>query len=254
MNYKFLLSSLLGLVTLTTVSLPIYAQPKPHQFQLASPDDVSAIINLVRGWGAVSEVAVINDYAILNYFYGQNGGNVTFRRQNNRWKIIDGRRQREFCFDPDCLVGKEVPRDIATQLLNRVETSRDRHEQELQSFRQAWSKANQSVAPFLGYWPNQLWPNAAEITISIWPSPTAGRVCVVGISEREQYVEVGRVSGRRIDTPRNSFELTDSFQTGDSISSSNAYLIGAQPLNTLYFNAQTQQNLREAGCTSSLPK
>ncbi|WP_414530473.1 GUN4 domain-containing protein [Nodularia chucula] len=221
----------------------------------SSTDDTTAILNLVKGWGAVGDISIINNYAILSYFYGQNGGNVTFRRTTGKWNIIDGGRNQGNCQDINCLVNKGVPRDVATQLLNYLENSNVRQTREINAFRQDWAKKNKTIAPFLGYWKNQRWPDTKELTISFWPSSVANKLCVIGISENDQYVKTGIVSGKDIRIENQTltlFQNNDNF--GDFISDSNQkyYLINPSKLNTWYFNTATKQKLRDAGCTDSI--
>jgi len=225
-------------------------------------DDISAILNLVRGWGSVENVFIIDNYAIVSYLIGQNGATVPLKRENGKWKIVNGNwritnspRPAFSCQKVSCLVNNGFPQNIATQLINRLENSVRSQQQEIATFREAWSKTNSSIAPFLGYWRDMNWPTGAELAISILPSSTANKVCVVGIAENSQYVNVGTVSGKKITTPNNVFTLEESMGEGEIIKSQRGnYLVNPAPLNTWYFNAETKRKLENAGCIGSSPR
>ncbi|MFB2898114.1 hypothetical protein ACE1CI_34800 [Aerosakkonemataceae cyanobacterium BLCC-F50] len=255
----------MSLAVLDAGSLAVLAQSQHRGVSNNSNDDISSILNLVRGYGAIGEIVIIDNYASLNYFFGQNGDTVTLARQNGRWRIVAGRQttscargscQTDSCrADVNCLVRKGVPRNIAIQLISRLENSRARQERNVQSFRQAWARSNRNIAPFLGYWQNQNWPQTSqEIAISIWPSYRENKVCIIGISENSQYVIEGTVDGNTIRTQNGNFTLNRPVDFTEYIDSTKHFLIGAQPLNTWYLNSANNQKLENAGCTASLPR
>lgn len=251
-----ILTKIACLALLTASALPVFGKSQPKPVIVAASDDTTAILNLVRGWGAVGDILIVNNYARLSLFYGQNGGKVTFKRKNGRWTIIDGGRRQGGCLHINCLVNKGVSRDIATQLFNYLETSDKRRDSQLNYFRQAWYEKNKNITYFLGYWMNQGWPDTKEITISFWPSFTPNKVCIIGISENSQYVKTGAVSGNSIKFDDRTFILSRNNENFvDFISSSDKkyFLINLSKLNTWYFNTATKQKLRDAGCTNSLP-
>lgn len=262
MKGHLLLTKIACLALLTASALPVLAKPQPKPVLLAAADDTAAIINLVKDWGVVQDVLIINNYAALNYAFGQNGGNVIFQRKNGRWAIIDGKwtvaglgRQVDKCPDVNCLVNKGVPRNIATDLLDSGENFYKLANRELNSFRQAWAIKNRNIAPFLGYWRNMDYPGrSSKIAISVWPSSAANRVCFVEISRNSQSVKIGVSSGRKIKL--NNLVFTHGNDAdGEYISSGIKYdyVINPLPLNTWYFNTATKKKLRDAGCTSSRP-
>jgi hypothetical protein len=257
MKHYFLLGNLAGLALLLANLSPAFAQSRSQPRRANPTDDTTAILNMVRGWGAVEDILIVNNYAILRYSYGQNGGNVTFRRVQGKWNIIDGGRHQNNCQSINCLVNKGVPRNVATQLFNYLENSPQRQEREIKAFQQAWARTNRSIAPFLGYWKNQGIPESSPLSVSIWPSPVANRVCVVGISAKSQFVKTGTVSGNNLRMDNETLTLfQDNENFGDEISSrdNKYFLINPSKLNTWYFNSATRQQLQNSGCTSSLPK
>ncbi|MGA9377300.1 MAG: hypothetical protein WBV73_00740 [Phormidium sp.] len=249
---------------------PSRTSQKQHntKFQQANTEDISAVLNLVRGWGAVENVFIIDNYAIVSYLIAQNGATVPIKRENGKWKIVNGKwritsndnsaEPTLSCRQVSCLVENGFPRNIATQLINRLENFDRTQQQQIATFRQAWAKTNRSIAPFLGYWRDMDWAartQPTEISFSIWPSYTANKVCVVGIAENSQYVHIGTVSGKKITTPNNVFTLEESMGEGEGIKSQTEnYLVNPAPLNTWYFNAETKKKLEDAGCTSSPPR
>lgn len=254
-GYLFLVN-VACLAFLTASLSPVFGQSIPTPIRVAAADDTAAILNIVRGWGAVGDILIVNNYAILSYFYGQNGGNVAFKRNNGRWTIIDGGRKQGNCQDINCLVSKGVSRNIATQLLNYLGDSNNKRARELNSFRQAWFRVNTNIVPFLGYWINQDWPRTKEITISFWPSSVANKVCVIGISENSQYVKSGIISGNNIKLDNKTltlFQNNENFVDFITSTDKKYFLINPSKPNTWYLNAVTKQKLRDAGCTASLP-
>ncbi|WP_427160574.1 hypothetical protein ACQFX9_02610 [Aliinostoc sp. HNIBRCY26] len=240
---------------LTASVSPVSAQFTSTPLRVAAADDTTAILNVVRSWGAVGDVLIVNNYATVRYFFGQNGGDVTFKRKNGKWNIVDGGRRQGNCSDVNCLVNKGVPRNIATQLRNYLEGSDNRRIRELNSFRQAWSKSNNTV-DFLGYWINQDWPDTPEITIAIWPARVRNQVCVIGISEKSQYVKTGVISGNNLKIGNKTLTLHQNNENFvDFITSTDKkyFLINPYKPNMWYFNTSTKQKLRAAGCTASLP-
>ncbi len=252
MKARSLFSFGMSLVLWGAGTLPVFAQSQETEVQIASTNntskDTAAIFELVRGWGRIEYIIIIENYANVDYSFGANGAHVILKRQDGRWKIIDsaGRfsndgenwveNSEHSCHqDINCLVDKGVPRNIATQLLDPLALERysDRQNQELQSFRQAWSRSNRNIAPFLGYWPNMNWPiTTKDIAISIWPSYTPNRVCVVGIGDRYQYVNIGVVSGNSIKTQNETFSIAQESNYTENIESDKHWLIRVKPLNT----------------------
>ncbi|HEY9872637.1 MAG TPA: hypothetical protein V6D12_04345 [Candidatus Obscuribacterales bacterium] len=225
--------------------------------QQSAGDETVAILNLVRrGYGSVLAIAKIDNYARLEYGYGQNGGRITFKRSNGQWRIIDGSPQGDYCFPVDCLVKKGVPAPVANRLNKALDAHPKRDADDLKSFQQAWAKKNRSIVPFLGYWQNLSWQPRTnkEITISILPSYTPNKICLVGISENSQYVRIGQVSGKKLATSSSSYTLDRSEAEGISLSSNrDDFFINPLRLNNWYFSADTKQKLSQAGCTNSLP-
>jgi hypothetical protein len=251
-----LLTKIVCLAFLTTSALPVFAKPQSQPFLLAATDDTTAIINLIKDWGVVQDVLIIDNYAAVSYAFGQNGGEVTFKRQNGKWNIIDGGKQEGNCQDINCLVAKGVPNSIATQFINYLQDYR-RPERELTSFRQSWAKKNRNIAPFLGYWRNMDYysgSSSSKIAISVWPSSVANRVCLVEISKNSQFVKIGVSSGNKIKF-NNLLFTHGNDADGEYISSgrNKDYVINPRPLNTWYFSTATRKQLKDAGCTSSLP-
>ncbi|MEH2195444.1 MAG: hypothetical protein V7K98_22770 [Nostoc sp.] len=243
------------------LSLALLLTNFSQAFTQSQRDDTSAILNLVRrGYGPVNSVVVIDNYATLQYLLGQNSGRVTLKRQNGRWKIIDGNpRKFDYCGEVSCLVKKGVPRQIANQLLTRLGDYSRRQSNELKSFQQAWSKIHSSAIPFLGYWENGAFSTENSIsvlTVSILPSYTPNKVCVVGITENSQYVEIGRVFGKIINTENDKLSFVKGLSgVYDTITSQKRELDLASiaPPNNWYFSAETKEKLQQAGCTTSLP-
>ncbi|MCW5312974.1 hypothetical protein GTQ43_03640 [Nostoc sp. KVJ3] len=236
----------------------VFASSSPA-FTQSQQEDTSAILNLVRrGYGPVNSVVIIDNYATLDYLLGQNSGIVTLKRQNGRWKIIDGRpRKFDYCGEVSCLVKKGVPRQIANQLFTKLSASRRKQSNELKSFQQAWSKIHSSAIPFLGYWENGTFPIPSSVlTVSILPSYTPNKVCVVGITENSQYVEIGTVFGKTINTENDKLSFVKGLSgVYDTITSQKRELDLASiaPPNNWYFSAETKNKLQQAGCTTSLP-
>jgi hypothetical protein len=243
-------------------------QQQNTKLQQANAEDISAVLNLVRGWGSIDNVFIIDNYAIISYLIAQNGATVPIKRENGKWKIVNGKWRMTIndnsaeptlsCRQVSCLVENGFPQNIATQLINRLENYDRTQQKQIATFRQVWAKTNRSIAPFLGYWRDLDWAartQPTEISFSIWPSYTANKLCVVGIAENSQYVHIGTVSGKKITTPNNVFTLEESMGEGEVIKSQKEnYLVNPAPLNTWYFNAETKKKLQDAGCTSSPPK
>ncbi|MDF5706629.1 MAG: hypothetical protein PUP90_02835 [Nostoc sp. S4] len=248
-----------GFTSCFCLSLALLFASSSPAFTQSQQDDTSAILNLVRrDYGPVYSVVIIDNYATLDYRVGQNSAIVTLKRQNNRWKIIDGRpRKFDYCGEVSCLVKKGVPRQIANQLLTRLSASYKRQSNELKLFQQAWSKIHSSAISFLGYWDNGTFPTPSSIlTVSILPSYTPNKVCVVGITENSQYVEIGRVFGKTINTENDKLSLgKDLSGVYDTITSQKRELDLASiaPPNNWYFSRETKNKLQQAGCTTSLP-
>jgi hypothetical protein len=263
MKGYLLLVNIAYLAFLTANLSPVFGQSNPRLVRVAATDNTAAIINLVKDWGVVQDILIINNYATLNYAYGQNGGNVIFQRKNKKWTIIDGKwtiadgggRNVDYCLDINCLVNKGVPRNIATDLLDSRENFYKLANRELNSFRQSWSAKNKNTAPFLGYWRNMDYPSSSSrIAISVWPSLVPNRVCLVDISRNSQSVKIGVSSGNKIQV--NNFVFTHGDEAdGEYISSGKNYdyVVSPRPLNTWYLNIATKKKLRDAGCTASLP-
>lgn len=242
----------MSLLLLLTNSVPTLAQAKR--------DDISAILNLVRrGYGPVETVAVVDNYAILAYRLGQNSSRVTFKRQNNRWRIfVDGSPFSIYCGDVDCLVKKGVPRQTAIQLTHQLGVLSTKERKDLDSYQEAWSKIHSNAIPFLGYFDNLAYPEGSSVlTVSILPSYTRDKVCVVGTSETQQYVEVGKVKHRIINTANDVITLEKVLSTEyDTFISKKRKLDLAisVPPRDWYFTAETKKKLKQAGCTTSLPR
>ncbi|MEH1783441.1 MAG: hypothetical protein V7K67_16155 [Nostoc sp.] len=249
----------IGFTSCFGLSLALLFASASPAFTQSQQDNTSAILNLVRrGYGPVYSVVVIDNYATLEYRVGQNIGRATLKRQNGHWKIIDGTpRTTNYCGEVSCLVKKGVPRQIANQLLTRLSASYKRQSNELKSFQQAWSKIHSSAIPFLGYWENGNFPIPSSVlTVSILPSYTPNKVCIVGITENSQYVEIGTVFEKTINTENDKLSLgKDLSGVYDTITSHKRELDLASiaPPNNWYFSAETKNKLQQAGCTTSLP-
>jgi hypothetical protein len=230
--------------------VPVYSQ----LFQTSSPD-TTALLNLLRNYGAIENIVIINKYALVRYFYGQNGGQITLKQQQNKWIIIDGERQGRFCRDVDCLVSKGVPRPSAQQLFERLNKS-DEKKKQFQAFLDYWAKKNRNIVPFLGYYANQQWPySSPEITLSIWPSSTLDKVCLVGITNTSQYFQIGQVKGKSLKINNRTFTFVYEYEgVNDAAlqdSTEKMWLINLNvPLNIWYFNQETVKKLKDAGCTN----
>jgi hypothetical protein len=117
-------------------------------------------------------------------------GSLSVSAQSQRYptnaeiqKIIREFQQRASSppFSRECCGGWEADRRTAAQ------------KQPLESFVKAWSQADPSVAPFLGWWANN------DGQIGIYPSNVRGRACVIHVSPRPSYkFTVGSISSGKI--------------------------------------------------------
>ena len=117
-------------------------------------------------------------------------GSLSVSAQSQRYptnaeiqKIIRQFQQRASSppFSRECCGGWEADRRTAAQ------------KQPLESFVKAWSQADPSVAPFLGWWANN------DGQIGIYPSNVRGRACVIHVSPRPSYkFTVGSISSGKI--------------------------------------------------------
>jgi len=117
-------------------------------------------------------------------------GSLSVSAQSQRYptnaeiqKIIREFQQRASSppFSRECCGGWEADRRTAAQ------------KQPLESFVKAWSQADPSVAPFLGWWANN------DSQIGIYPSNVRGRACVIHVSPRPSYkFTVGSISSGKI--------------------------------------------------------
>ncbi|AUT00449.1 hypothetical protein CLI64_08630 [Nostoc sp. CENA543] len=252
MKLRFIVCCAIGVLLALSTDLPGLTQPKT--------DDTSAILKLVRrGYGPVDAVVIIDNYAALNYRLGQNTGKVTLKRQNGIWKIIDGNpRKFDYCAEVSCLVKKGVPAKVANQLLTRLSTAHQKQSNDLKIFQVAWAKIHGNTVTFLGYFDNLTFPEGSSVlTVSILPSYTPNKVCIVGITENSQYVEIGKVSGKTINTENEKLVLGKDLSGAYDIITSekrNLELSAIAPPNTWYFSADTNKKLNQVGCTTSLPK
>lgn len=181
-------------------------------------------------------------------------------------KIIREFQQRASSppYSRECCGGTEADRRTAAQ------------KQPLESFVKAWSQADPSIAPFLGWWAN----NDGEI--GVYPSKIRGRVCVIRASPLPSYkFSVGSISNRQISlkgdlagrvllNQRNSIGntfLLVAFVGSDNIAraapGSDIYTypeLPQAPTKLPLSKANPQENSRmirefnAAGCTVSLPK
>lgn len=135
----------------------------------------------------------------------------------------------------------------------------------LQSFVQAWSKVNPTVAPFLGTW------SGYEQIVSIYPTRVTGRVCLIITGEGMGHFTRARVSNSLLKTEELSVYLKSKNYLAELIVQRNRAILNSEiPLNNPFPLVSPQQrvegyvieraekrtiirNFNSQGCLSSLP-
>jgi hypothetical protein len=270
-NQLGIISLTLGLIMISSVSeasqsslIPSFeiGQSTKGLAPVTSDPEVETILRLIREpiltiWQGISSyfvdaVAIVDNYAAVQYGVGQNGGAIVLQKRNGQWSVLI----KEYSLEPDQLIRTGVPPQTANRLINEMENARrERGEpQQLKRFRQTWSRVNPSIAQFLGYWQADL-PNGTS-SVSVFPSLIPNQVCVVRFSGFNSRMEIGQVQGNRITTPTTSFtySVDHSFDATESLES-NAYdyIAFPQPLNTWHLSQTTIRELNTAQCTLALP-
>jgi hypothetical protein len=269
-------SKILMLLLLLSVATPALADspqlwlsqspPAP-----ASPNPLDAVgaAAVARSKGAikVDNLTQVGEYVLVSTLLGDNGGRELYQLQRNRWRLIQA---WSGVIDSTDLVTVGVSKAVADQMIVQQPSDHTSASRQLQTFREAWSKSNPDIAPFLGYWAvsavgNQ--GNRPEISFLIFPTATPDRVCVVGLGRDFQSVSQGKVSGNALSTETDLFLRPTETQTGDYSlmraipGTDTAYrnsddrqsLYAASPLNTWDFSKETQQKLSNFGCVTGLP-
>ncbi|TVQ54642.1 MAG: hypothetical protein EA366_11715 [Spirulina sp. DLM2.Bin59] len=198
----------------------------------------------------VDGVAIVNNYAMIDYGVGQNGGGIVLRKSNGQWSVLTS----PFYVDLDTLIRAGVPRSTASALITKIEQFRRQRteQQELKQFQQIWSQVNPSVAQFLGYWQADV--TRGTSSVSVYPSLVPNQVCVVRFSGFNSRMEIGQVLNNRITTPTTSFTYfanNSPFPDGVLVSDAYEYIAFPQPLNTWHFSEDTIRDLNRAQCTLS---
>ncbi len=194
----------------------------------------------------IDYIVVVDSYALVSYNLGNNGSRVLFNKKNNRWKIISD----DWNYSPENDSSRQgVPKDTAIQLKNQLDQQFRNSAEELQKFRLSWSRQYHDSINFLGRWTASA--GSEEImTLSFFPSTRQNTICVVAWSTRKQVFEVGKVSGRQIKTPTQTFSLMLSQDPTNPDPFTVANTAGYEgvayplPLKTWYYNQDTLTKLK----------